>query len=128
MKKIIFSAIIAFGFSCSEKCPPLNVVTYTVIDTVRTEARSVIKDEYFEIKLSSVTPKSGEKYYLAKREIELVPNPFKMVDLYIVAYDNKPEKFKGSTELLNYMAARGYEMASERKNKYGGDYTFKKKP
>lgn len=98
----------------------------TTIDTVNTDNFIDLTDEYFEVKLGSVTMDSG-KYYIAKRENRISSDPFRMEQIVIVDDKQETYHFKDATEFLNYMAARGYEMASERKNKYGGEYTFKKK-
>jgi hypothetical protein len=41
--------------------------------------------------------------------------------------EDKAKKFKNSTEFLNFMDARCYEMLDQKKEKLRTDYTFKKK-
>ena len=111
---------------CGTKPEYVHLNKVVTVDTVSTDNFYDLTDEYFEVKLSSVTQATG-KYYIAKRENRISDNPFRFEQIVIVGDDKKPCHFTDATSFLNYMAARGYEMVTERKNKYGGEYTFKKK-
>lgn len=92
---------------------------------VKTETISEVTSDYFEIGLSSLD--SGG--YGATKEVITpeVGKEFKYVFFYVVNKDGSSIKFTTSTEFLNYMSARGYDMVDQIKNEYGADYTFKKK-
>jgi hypothetical protein len=90
------------------------------------DSNYVIENDYFEVGLYSV---GQGKSYIAEKEIEeprSIEN-FKSVTLYIVDSTQNPISFKSSTEFLNYMSERGYEMVDQEKLKYHTDYTFKRK-
>jgi len=111
---------------CGQKRLAVHLNKITTIDTVSTTKSYDLIDDYFNVKLSSVTQPTG-KYYIAKRENSISTNPFQFEQIVIVDELGKTTHFTDATEFLNFMSARGYEMASETKSKYGGDYTFKKK-
>jgi uncharacterized lipoprotein YajG len=90
-----------------------------------TETISEVTSDYFEIKLAALT----DVGYGAQKDVITpeVGKEFKYVFFYIVNEDGSNIKFTTSTEFLNYMSLRGYEMVDQIKNEYGTDYIFKKK-
>jgi hypothetical protein len=93
---------------------------------VRTDTISKVTSDYFEVSLSSY---SDGAYYKGQRDlVSPVPGEdFKAVFFIISEKDGTEIQFKESTVFLNFMSAHGYEMVDQVKNRYGADYTFKKK-
>jgi len=90
-----------------------------------TEAVSEVTSDYFEVSLSSLTDHVYEGEKILEKPIST--KNFKYVFFVISDKDGNQIKFKESTEFLNFMFARGYEMVDQVKNDYGADFTFKKK-
>lgn len=106
----------------------VKLSTTTGVDEKRMtkDSNYVIETDYFEVGLYSV---GQGKSYIAEKEIEepkSIEN-FKSVTLYVVDSTQNPISFNNSTEFLNYMSERRYEMVDQQKLKYRTDYTFKKR-
>jgi hypothetical protein len=87
---------------------------------------STIESDYFEVTLSKL---SEEPKFIATKKL-IKPSSmenFKYVYFNITDEEGENFKFDTSTDFLNFMSERGYNLADQVKNKYGGDYTFKKK-
>ncbi len=133
MKAKLLITLIAIGLltSCNPK-PELrvNLKKSTMINDNPNHKDSIyVEDsEYFEIGLYSYSNTKGITYS-AKKDIEkpTTSEDFKMVTLSIVDASNKIVVYNNSTEFLNYMAERGYEMTDQEKLEFRTDYTFKKK-
>lgn len=146
MKHLHLALLLVFSFilaSCSnsnnsndnnsaekEKKSNLFAKKLTVVGTgeekKRTEDVSKIKSDYFEISLSLL---SDSDMYIATRDLEKPSSMenFRMVVLTITNKEGEDIKFKGTTEFLNFMSEKGYEMVDQEKSKYSTSYTFKKK-
>jgi hypothetical protein len=105
----------------------IKTISATGVDKnqVKTETISEVTTDYFEVGLGSLTTGgySGQKDIITPE----VGKEFKFVFFYIVKKDGSNITFTTSTEFLNFMSARGYEMVDQLKNNYGADYTFKKR-
>ena len=133
MKAKLLITLIAIGLftSCNPKSElRVNLKTSTLVNDNPNHKDSiyVVNSEYFEIGLYSYTDLQNVTYS-AKKEIEQsnISEVFKMVTLSVVDASNKDVVYNNSTEFLNYMSERGYEMTDQEKFKYRTDYTFKKK-
>ena len=91
----------------------------------KSEVVSEINTDYFEVGLSSQTTGG----FLAQKDVvePEVGAPFKAVFFQVCLKNGTNIKFMTTTEFLNFMSALGYEMATQLPNKYGVDYTFKRK-
>lgn len=87
---------------------------------------SIVNSDYFEIGLGIM---GDNKTYMTNKEIEkpTMADDFHSVSISITDEKGDLIKFSGTTEFLNFMSSHGYEMVDQVKNKYGADYTFKKK-
>ena len=87
---------------------------------------SSVSSDYFEIGLEEA---GNGSHYVAEKTIEqkMSMDNFKSSFFFIVNKKGEQMKFKTSTEFLNFMSARDYEMVDQAKKRYGIDYTFKKK-
>jgi len=103
----------------------LYIKTSTTIGKITSDTLTKITSDYFEVTLGSVRGKG----YSAGKTIEEATSMenFRFIFFAITDKDGNALYFKSSADFLNYMSERGYEMADQVKNKYGADYTFKKK-
>jgi hypothetical protein len=84
--------------------------------------------EYFDIDLIAMAePAHG---FVAQKTLEepALSKPFRYVYQVITDSSGRSEQFASSTEFLNYMAVRGYEMQQDSRIKFGHSYTFRLKP
>lgn len=88
----------------------------------RKDSLFTFNDQFLDISLKSF---GNGKHYQAEKY--LTQNQELSVLWSIVDSLKNDLKFNGTTEFLNYMAKRGYEPANQKENKYGADYTFKRK-
>ena len=103
----------------------LYIKTSTTIGNVSSCDSTQITSEYFEVRLGEV---EGQGYRAEKVIEEAIPGKkFKYVFFIVIDKDGHIPYFKSSADFLNYMSERGYAMIDQIKNKYGADYTFKKK-
>lgn len=86
-----------------------------------------VASEYFEIGLYSY---EGGDHFTTKKDLEDVidlDHPQNTRSKYFEIVENDSLKsFSSSTEFLNYMSERGYEMVDQSKLRYHTDYTFKR--
>lgn len=129
MTLVILMAItfVTLNSSCSKKetLPGLFINTRTVIGEEKKDSITVINSDYFDVSLYSY----DNGTFQAKKEI-LKPESvkdFKMIFFVITEEDGNEIRFNTTTDFLNYMSARGYEMADQTKHEFRIDYTFKKK-
>jgi len=109
--------------------PRLYIKTVTVIgideNQIETDTITIIDYDYFEIGLYLRT---DEGFMTNKDVIKATSiENYKAVEFRIVQEDGSNIMFKSSTEFLNFMSKRGYDMIDQLKSKYHTDYTFKKK-
>ncbi len=122
MKNTLFTVLIilmAIACSCGIDNKPIYIATYKSIDSV---VVSEVKDDYFEISLHSM--QSGTNYKASK---EYKDSEGDWVFIDIVDMEGERIRFTNSTEFLNFISERGYEMVDQSKEKYITHYTFKKK-
>lgn len=104
----------------------VNKLTASIIDGKedRKEEKLKINDEYFEISFAKQF-----EHYIAVKDLEnsILGNDITLVSISIVDEAGQLVKFNNSTEFLNHMSDRGYEMVSETKGKSQTNYTFKRK-
>lgn len=131
---LLLFAMLFTIISCNplEKAPNLYIRTTTSIENGKSKVDSVsiVNSDYFEVGLLSFSEVSkgfmASKYVVVPTSLE----DFKMVYFVISNEDGSDLYFKSSTEFLNYMAERKYEMVDQTKSKKIDndiDYTFKKK-
>lgn len=91
----------------------------------RKDTITIIESEYFEVKLSSVNDGS----YIAGKQIlkPQIGKEFKTEFFKVVDEKGKEMEFKTPTDFLNFMDKGGYEVKDQTAQKFGIDYTFKKK-
>lgn len=122
-------------FSCnnnpkaSTKAEIIYIKTTTAMESgkemKKTEVVSEINTDYFECGLSAQTDGG---YHAQKDIVEPeVGVPFKAVFFQVCQKDGTLIKFMTTTEFLNFMSAHSYDMVTQIPNKYGADYTFKRK-
>lgn len=111
----------------------IKTISYTDIgsEQVKTETTSEITSDYFEVGLRFKygLESLSEGQYIAIKDI-IRPSShenFKNVFFNIVDKDGNLIVFSTTTDLLNFMSVRGYEMIDQLKNEDGVDYTFKRK-
>lgn len=103
-----------------------RTVTGTEENRKDTSVITRIESDYFEVTLSKLSEEP--KFIATKKLIE--PSSmenFKYVYFNITDEEGENFKFDTSVDFLNFMSERGYNLVDQVKNKYGGDYTFKKK-
>ncbi|MFC2119192.1 hypothetical protein ACFLSY_11170 [Bacteroidota bacterium] len=112
------------------KKPQVYIKTVSAVgvdeNQVKTDTITTIDTDYFEVGLYLMV---DETNYTTKKDIvkpTSIEN-FKSVFFYLVDNDGMKINFKGSTEFLNFMSERGYEMVDQVKFDYHTDYTFKKR-
>ncbi len=85
---------------------------------------TIVESDYFEVALSQ----KGDDYLGHQKVVtEVTTTNYKVIYFTIVQKNGMEIKFEHSTDFLNFISERGYEMASQEKNKYGADYVFKRK-
>jgi hypothetical protein len=136
MKQLLFtlSVCILLISACntsksSSKSDQLYIKTTTATGTGENqkvvEVISEVTSDYFEVSLSALIDGTYEGEKTIEESTSVVN--YKYIFFQISDKDGVLIKFKESTEFLNFMSAHGYEMIDQVKNRYGGDYTFKKK-
>jgi hypothetical protein len=92
-----------------------------------THSEVELTDKYFDIELQSA--KQGE-YHVATKDLikSIAGQPFHMKTVYLVDQgETKAKHFPSTSEFLNFMDKCGYEMVSQKQEKYKVLYTFKRK-
>jgi hypothetical protein len=103
----------------------LYIITSTTVGKETSYDSTRVNSDYFEVGLGEV---EGKGYRAEKTLQNSRPGEkFRYVFFLITDKNGHIPYFNSSTDFLNYMSKRGYEMADQIKNKYGADYTFKKK-
>ncbi len=136
MKKAFLFVITVLIVSCSKKneLPGLYIRTSDVKGSavsnnqVKKDTLTVVDSEYFEVGLYAY--EEGE-YYEAQ-QILVKPDygageDFKTKYYFVTDSLGKEIEYKNSTEFLNFMSARGYDMTDQAKHEWHTDYTFKRK-
>ena len=107
--------------SCNQQKSRLYIKTVTVIgideNQVETDTITIINSDYFEIGL--YLGSSEEPSFITKKDV-IKPTSienYKAVLFRIVQEDGNDIIFKSSTEFLNFMSKRGYEMIDQLKSK-----------
>ena len=135
-KKILKSALViitaaTFTFtSCKNSNQVIHIQTSEVVGTddsqIRKDSITTIESEYFEVKISSVS--NGEFYVAGKQLLKpQIGKEYKTEFFKVVDEQGKELEFKTPTDFLNFMSNAGYELKEQEKQKFGIDYTFKKK-
>ena len=132
---IVISICLLLVCSCNngQKKAPKPETLYILTTTAtypnnvmnKVDAISEINTDYFECDLSLLTTGGyyGQKD-ITKPEVGV---PFKAVFFQICNKDKTLITFVTTTEFLNFMSAHGYDLVTQIPNKYGGEYTFKRK-
>ena len=131
MKTIILLLLTVLIVSCSKKneLPGLFIKTSDVkgVDEnqVRKDTITKFALDYLEVGLNSY----DGGFFKAKKDLVKPESlgDFKMKFYFIADSLGKEIEFENSTEFLNFMSARGYEMADQVKHQYRIDYTFKRR-
>jgi len=129
-KSIALLSMVLLYSSCINKEKPLHILTTSVIgmDEKRTrkDTTTTVESEYFEVKISSVS--NGEFYIAGKQLLKpQIGEEYKTEFFKVVDEQGKELEFKTPTDFLNFMSKAGYELKDQEKQKFGIDYTFKKK-
>jgi len=127
---LLMVALLTFT-SCNHKEKPLNILTTKVVGMdekqIRKDTTTTVESEYFEVKLSSVS--NGEFYVAGKQLLKpQIGKEYKTEFFKVIDEQGKELEFKTPTDFLNFMSKAGYELKEQEKQKFGIDYTFKKKP
>lgn len=115
-----------------EETLPLITVKTTVTGTganQETKEEAITYDDaYFEISLNRTTNDAGVHYVATKYlERSTSLDNFKLVILSIADVNNEVVQFSSSTEFLNYMAEREYDLVEKTDFELRSDYVFKRK-
>ncbi|KQN34425.1 hypothetical protein ASE92_12565 [Pedobacter sp. Leaf41] len=126
---LLIVALLTFT-SCNNKEKPIHILTTNVVGMdekqIRKDTTITVESEYFEVKLSSVS--NGEFYVAGKQLLKpKIGEEFKTEFFKIVDEQGKELEFKTPTDFLNFMSKAGYDLKEQEKQKFGIDYTFKKK-
>ena len=132
MKNLLFITTLLF-IGCEQsapeasKYPALLIKTTTVVGEDRKDVKSEVSTDYFDVTLAQTVDK--DKGFMATKRIQ-DPEPgkqFSAVFFYMVDSSGENQYFRTSTDFLNFMSAHGYDVANQIPNRYGADYTFKRK-
>ena len=127
---LLILALLTFT-SCNNKEKPIHILTTNVVgmdeNQIRKDIATTVESEYFEVKLSSV---SNGQFYVAGKQLlkPQVGKEYKTEFFKVVDGKGKELEFKTPTDFLNFMDKGGYELKGQTDQKFGIDYTFKKKP
>ncbi len=115
--------------------PKLYIKTTEIngVDKKRIEKSeiTIVTSHYFEISLLTQTHSDGSVSYVPNKQLisPVSLDNYKSKDFYIVADEKGSAKlFESTTEFLNYMSEREYDLVDQKESKHRIDYTFKKKP
>ena len=116
--------------SCNHKEKSLHILTTNVVGMdekqIRKDTTTTVESEYFEVKLSSIS--NGEFYIAGKQRLKpQIGKEYKTEFFKVVDEQGKELQFKTPTDFLNFMDKGGYELKDQLVQKFGIDYTFKKK-
>lgn len=131
LKTQIFLFFITVILSCqSKETKHITIKTTTVKGQSGREQRkdsiSIVSSEYFNVNLESVN--NGE-FYVARESVResIVGSEIDFELINVVDDKGKELRFKDSTQFLNFMGERGYEMKEQKEKKFSFSYTFKRK-
>lgn len=116
--------------SCEKHKSDLYILTSTIngLDEkqVRKDSLTMVDSDYFEVSLESM---ANGTLFKARKELSKpsIGKEFHMGYFEVVDGNGKSLRFKTSSEFLNFMSLKGYDMADQTKSKYQTDYTFKRK-
>lgn len=131
MKFVTIFSLFIIGSCTKTEVPKLYIKTLTstgvissIEGAVQKDTVSLYTDDYLEISLNLNT--GG--IYKANRVIEQETHEenFKVVTFFISNEQGQVMTFKTSTEFLNYMSIRKYELVSKDEYQYRTDYMFRK--
>jgi thioredoxin-related protein len=104
----------------------VNKLTASIVDDKEERKEELLKinDEYFEINLEK-----QNQHYIAVKDIENIVSGsnIKHVSISIVDDSGQLIRFNNSTEFLNHISDRGYELVNQKNDNDKTHYTFKKK-
>lgn len=126
---LISLLLVSYNSNSSPKEEILYIKTEDITGSgpnqIEKETIGIINTDYFEVKLHAQTTGG----FLAQKTIvePKIHETFKYVFFTIVKEDGTKINFPTSTEFLNFMSARGYDMVSQLEDQYGNFYTFKRK-
>lgn len=127
MKKLLFVFPVLFILlSCDNDNNNIYITTYTVDIDNKLDTISKVDSDYFEIRISQTNDSLGNMCYVATRDLEKSNNPFLYKWITITNKKGELIYFKSSTDFLNFMSQRKYDLADQHPNKYGNSYTFKR--
>ena len=129
---ILFSVV----SSCDSKKPLYLKTKITDSEDIdeTTTSFAEYKEEYISLDLTrffnnNEVPSEGTHWKAREviKKLEKWNNVWKGKYREVVTAENEEQRFDSNTEFLNYMAKRGYMMASqEKKSRYTTAYTFKR--
>lgn len=126
---VLILMLLCFLNSCQKDSPKIYIKTSTISGFPKMEKRDTTTEvtmEYFEIGLYSY--ESGN-HFTTRKELENVidlEHPQNSKSKYFEIVENDSLKsFTSSTEFINYMLERGYEMVDQSKLRHHTDYTFR---
>ena len=124
MKKSLIFILVFISLAIKAQ-QPLFIKTLTAIGDKNSFVITKVESKYFDVKFSIM---ENGNYTAGKTILEYtVKNPNKTILFIISNKIGDAVFFKSSSDFLNYMDARGYDLENQIPNKYGADYTFKKK-
>lgn len=131
MRFVMIFSLFIIGSCTNTEVPKLYIKTLTstgvisnIEGAVQKDTVSLYTDDYLEVSLNLNT--GG--IYKANRVIEQETHEenFKVVTFFISNEQGQVMTFKTSTEFLNYMSIRKYELVSKDEYEFRTDYIFKK--
>ena len=123
---LLFTACEQIGADTSKYPAPI-IKTSTVVGDDRKDVVTEVVSDYFDVTLTEAVDR--DKGFMATKRIQ-DPEPgktFKAIFFNIVDDRGGNQYFKTSTDFLNFMSEHGYDVSNQIPNKYGADYTFKRK-
>lgn len=128
---LIFIFLLIFN-SCENKqaIAPLYITTTTATspngEIEKKMVTSQVDSDYFEVSLSELADKAE---FIATKDLVKATSSkdFKYVFLEVTNKEGEAYHFATSTDFLNFMSERGFQLIDQKKTKFGGDYTFQRK-
>lgn len=123
------SLLIAFVLlSCSPSHKDLYMHTRTIDGDMNKDTFHIFNSEYFEITTKSITARNGSEKYVAEKDLEKAQmvEGFHTKYLFIVNEKDSIQYLPDGSAFLSYMSDHGCDMVTQKENKYGADYTFKR--
>lgn len=127
MKKKIFILLVFIltATICCDHKNPLYMKTTTLLQESKLDTISKVTSDYLEVDLTEM----NNKKYKGKK---LLQNNYSKDNYKAIFFEIVDEKgnllwFNNSSEFLNYISERGYEMVDKKETQYHISYTFKRK-